>query len=200
MKSLEKHVDLFAGLGALIWAALATLVEPRMAELIHPGAAGAFAMLALSRWYRDIKKSVAPGVVLGLMFLVLLSACVNVPVYTASPQDERAVMEKAASGLGFGVDFVAAPAGAIGVEIVDRDHYHHGKEMRGVCIRQVTSTLDEAVLRHELGHALGLGHHDAPDNIMSTYAGDDSTEITKEQRQRMASELAWLRACRGAPT
>lgn len=55
MGALEKHGDLVAGLGAMAWA-VASLYAVKLAALVAPQAAAAFAVLAFGRWYAGTRK------------------------------------------------------------------------------------------------------------------------------------------------
>lgn len=130
---------------------------------------------------------------LGLVAMAVC-ACATIPIHTDADTE---LVGTAAARLGLEPEYLAEAQGAIEVEIVPKRHYHHGEAVdRKGCRRKVVSTADTAVLAHELGHALGLGHVDSPDNVMTPHAGDDADRLTAAQRRGMAASLALLRACR----
>jgi hypothetical protein len=119
-------------------------------------------------------------------------ACAVVPIHApqASHADREAI-DAAAADLGFSTQYLDSDQGAVTVDLRPRTDVD-GRAQRKACKRHIESTTDTAVLRHEFGHA------DDPSNVMTPHAGHDADQLTKEQRQRMAAELAMLRACRGA--
>lgn len=49
--------DLIAGVGAGAWAVVAVTALPELATLVAPQVAGAFAVVALGRWYATHRKA-----------------------------------------------------------------------------------------------------------------------------------------------
>lgn len=52
---IERHVDVFAGVGAILWALAAQTIAPQLAELVAPSIAAGFGLGALGRWYRKLR-------------------------------------------------------------------------------------------------------------------------------------------------
>jgi hypothetical protein len=68
---------------------------------------------------------------------------------------------------------------------------------RGIrpCIRIIRSSLNPIVVAHELGHALGLDHHDDPSNIMYPYVSRSNTDLDDDQQDKIERGIRRLSAC-----
>ena len=183
------HIDLLAAIGAVLWAVLITAeieaVSVTLEAIISREAAGTFAALAFARWLGRMR------VLAGIATAVLLG-CTAIPIRPVAPEDVELV-ELAAHDLGYSVRWTER---GMQLELLDeRPAEHAGKAWRGVCARRAESIRDTSVLRHEIGHLLGLDHVPDPGNVMHAIVGRDTTALTHEQRKVMRAELAFLEAC-----
>ena len=53
---IERHVDMFAGVGSILWALGASTIVPGFAAICSPEMAAVFGVGALVRWYRKMRK------------------------------------------------------------------------------------------------------------------------------------------------
>jgi hypothetical protein len=191
-----KHVDLIAATLAALWA-LVIWGQPEesphrlavaMARLCSPEMAAGFAAAAGARWYARAKA--AAGIA-----AALLLGCTTIPVQPVHPSDEPLV-EDAAALLGYGVRWSEH---GIPVDVLDeRPGEHAGEARLRVCQPEVEAIRDVVVMAHELGHALWLGHHGDPANVMHAYVARDTTDLDRDQRRTMRLAATWHRACERA--
>lgn len=86
MDTLRKHLDLFAAFAALLWtiaAAAPWWLGPILRDIIHPGASGGFAVVALLRGYRALG---------GAAVALVLVGCLHAPTVTGATQSAQVAL------------------------------------------------------------------------------------------------------------
>src|SRR5688572_23945546 len=104
------------------------------------------------------------------------------------------MLAEASDLLGLPIVVTDTPYGSIDIDIHNTDGHTLGRARRvNGCERVVWSDDRPGAIAHELGHALGLGHHPDKGNLMYEYIG--GSDLTEDQIDQMIRSSAALRAC-----